>query len=144
MKEFIKLLMTGVISGLIVLFFGWYMSDLRDNLRIGLRVDELEKNQDKIFNQLDSMGEKINRLNDEFSRIDERTKVAQYNSDYFNQVIKSKDIPQTKADAAKQYLNMMPNTKDAVDYLKMNLGFSPDEAKAVVFQPLMQKNKIKK
>ena len=132
MKEFMKLILSGVVSGLIVLGFTWYLSDLRDSLRIGIRVDALEKAQDTTLHKLEDLEQKMNDISVQLARLDERTK---YNKTNLNQISKDKAIPQSKVDAAKQYLDTKPSSQDAFNYLETNLGFSAEEAKTVIFRP---------
>lgn len=135
MKEFFKLTLVGIISGLAVLAVGWYCSDLRDSLKLGVEVANLKDDINTLKNQISGMGSKLNDLSVQFARIDERTKVTSYNQQKFNQVVEQNKIPQLKVDSAKKFLNSIPSTKDAMNYLEMNLGFSPEDAKAVIAMP---------
>src|SRR5579864_7756578 len=135
MSEFLKLILSGVISGLIVLGFTWYTSDLRDTIKIGFRVDALERGQDKLSDKFDVLTRDVNQLSQEVARIDGRTEVTRYNEQNLTQFSVKKNIPANKVDSAKQYLDTMPKTMDALDYLEKNLGFTREEAKAVIFMP---------
>lgn len=135
MSEFLKLILSGVISGLIVLGFTWYTSDLRDTIKIGFRVDALERGQDKLSDKFDVLTRDVNQLSQEVARIDGRTEVTRYNEQNLTQFSVKKNIPANKVDSAKQYLDTMPKVKDALDYLEKNLGFTREEAKAVIFMP---------
>lgn len=48
MKEFIKLIIAGAVSGVLVLLVGWYFSDVRDNIRIGIKVESLSAEVDEL------------------------------------------------------------------------------------------------
>jgi chromosome segregation ATPase len=133
----------GIISGIIVLAIGgvftWYFSDIRDTTDLNLRAKHLESDQAQLSNKLDQLSEKINLLNTQYARIDERVNIlTKFNTDKLADISKSKNIPQNQVDKAIDFLNTNPNPKDAAHYLQMNLGLSPNEVKAVVKIPPLQ------
>jgi len=148
-SEFFKLVVTGVVSGLVVLFFSMYLTDLKDYIKLGIRVDEIEKTQQQAIDDRNGFRQELNGLSIQVARMDERTKVDQYNKQALYQTSKNKNVTQPQIDSTIQYLDSKPKTNDAMNYLEMKMGFTAEEAKAVIVPPTdslkaLQKNDLKK
>lgn len=146
MKEAIIAGVVSTIISSIILGIGtWYLNGLNDAVSLGFKIRQLEADQAKVVEKFDRLSEKVNEIGELYARLDERLAgLVRYNDRALDQISNNKKIPQMKVDSAKQYLNTLPSNKDAMNYLEMNLGFSPEEAKAVVAPPQSDSKKMLK
>lgn len=130
----------GIISGLVVLLVGgfatWYFSDLRDSVEIGLRMNRLETDIGQVSARVDKVSDAINKIDILYARLDERVNsLLPYNQDKLKEISRAKNIPEVKVNAAINYMDKNPTASDISKYLQMNLGFTPEETKAVIRKP---------